>query len=127
MDRITQSSRLALDNWLAHPGLKTAPAATDRHNRIKGVGRPDRENKIEFVGMTGVHLLEWNKASPAKSPENNGADGGTRTRTMLPSQDFKSCVSTGSTTSATCALCDVRRCDAMACAPYHQHSTDVVI
>lgn len=29
-----------------------------------------------------------------------GADGGSRTRTMLPSQDFKSCVSTCSTTSA---------------------------
>ena len=29
-----------------------------------------------------------------------GADGGTRTLTRSPSQDFKSCVSTGSTTSA---------------------------
>ena len=29
-----------------------------------------------------------------------GADGGTRTLTTLPSQDFKSCVSTDSTTSA---------------------------
>ena len=34
------------------------------------------------------------------SNSNAGADGGTRTRTRLPSQDFKSCVSTGSTTSA---------------------------
>ena len=41
-----------------------------------------------------------------------GADGGTRTRTMLPSQDFKSCVSTGSTTSATWAF---MRCAALRC------------
>ena len=33
-----------------------------------------------------------------------GADGGTRTLTTLPSQDFKSCVSTGSTTSAPTVL-----------------------
>ena len=33
-----------------------------------------------------------------------GADGGTRTLTRSPSQDFKSCVSTGSTTSASTAL-----------------------
>jgi hypothetical protein len=33
-----------------------------------------------------------------------GADGGTRTLTTLPSQDFKSCVSTGSTTSAPVGL-----------------------
>ena len=31
-----------------------------------------------------------------------GADGGSRTRTGSPPQDFKSCVSTGSTTSARC-------------------------
>ncbi len=29
-----------------------------------------------------------------------GADGGSRTRTGFPPQDFKSCVSTSSTTSA---------------------------
>jgi hypothetical protein len=36
-----------------------------------------------------------------KSLNLNGADGGTRTLTGLPPQDFKSCVSTGSTTSAS--------------------------
>jgi hypothetical protein len=58
---------------------------------------------------------------------NIGADGGTRTRTMLPSQDFKSCVSTGSTTSATCALCDAQVADAMACTHYHHNSAAIVI
>jgi hypothetical protein len=45
-------------------------------------------------------LLEWNEPSPAKTPVSIGAGGGTRTRTAVKPQDFKSCVSTGSTTPA---------------------------
>jgi hypothetical protein len=50
--------------------------------------------------MAVLHVSEWNKRRSAKVFENIGADSGTRTRTALRPQDFKSCVSTGSTMSA---------------------------
>jgi hypothetical protein len=69
---------------LASAGAGALPAPTRNEMRISGV-RSDRAIR------TDVFFFEDCEA---------GADGGSRTRTGFPPQDFKSCVSTSSTTSA---------------------------
>lgn len=64
-----------------------------------------REAAIETGSARMWHPLSYMRVSVSIFlPEVSGADGGTRTHTTLPSQDFKSCVSTGSTTSAPVGL-----------------------
>jgi hypothetical protein len=67
--------------------------------------------RLQAGALSCFGVSQGSQRAAPRNPQllSAGADAGSRTRTGFPPQDFKSCVSTSSTTSANYALANAKR------------------
>src|SRR6266508_1901086 len=89
-----------------HPPKNVLRRGCSFMDRTLPLGLPLRSRKLTWISLRSEsRLVDWVFRSADRAIGDGarriGADGGTRTLTGFPPQDFKSCVSTSSTTSAS--------------------------
>lgn len=99
-------------------GVRYAPQGPTRKADGPGLAWRGQEGVLSGPGARlqagALSCFGVSQGSQRAAPRNPqllsaGADAGSRTRTGFPPQDFKSCVSTSSTTSANYALANAKR------------------